>query len=65
MGAGQCYLWRKFTGWEGKVSGRPLGAFQGEEQAVHDGAIDGYCLLIMQITDHPSFQPDWTAVFEQ
>ena len=56
------YLWRKFTGWEGKVSGRSLEAYQAEAQAVRDGVIDGYCLLIMQITDHPSFQPDWTVV---
>ena len=59
------YLWRKFTGWEGKVSGRSLEAYQQELKAVRGGAIDGYCMLIMQITDHPSFQPDWTAVLER
>ena len=58
-----CYLWRKFTGWEGTVGDRPLDAFQEEARAVRDEAIDGYCLLIMQITDHPLFQPDWTSVF--
>jgi len=60
-----CYLWRKFTGWEGNVADRPLEDFQDEAQAARDGEIDGYCLLIMQIVDHPSFQPDWTAIFEK
>ena len=59
------YLWRKFTGWEGKVSGRSLEAFRAEVQAVRDGAISGYCMLIMQITDNPSFQPDWVEVYRQ
>ena len=56
------YLWRKFTGWEGKVSGGSLEDFQAEAQAIGAGDLDGYCMLIMQITDHPSFAPDWTAV---
>ncbi len=56
------YLWRKFTGWEGTVSGGTLGDFQAEAQAIGAGALDGYCMLIMQIIDHPSFTPDWTAV---
>ncbi len=50
-----CYLWRKFTGWQGKVSGRSMKAYQAELQAMIDGAFDVYCLLIMQITDHPNF----------
>jgi hypothetical protein len=27
------------------------------------GAVDGYCLMIMQIADHPWFHPGWTEVF--
>ena len=59
------YLWREFTGYKGKVQERPLEAFKAEAQALRDGDIDGYCLLIMQITDNPLFQPDWTAVLSK
>ena len=29
------------------------------------GEIDGYCMLIMQITDHPWFKPDWRDLYSK
>jgi len=53
------YLWRKYTGFKGKVSPMGLDAYRREVRAAQRGDIDGYCLLIMQITRHPWFKPDW------
>jgi hypothetical protein len=59
------YLWRKYTSWEGKVTGRTLEEFQAEARAVRNGALDGYCIFIMQISKHPLAQPYWGLVFKR
>jgi len=56
------YLWRKYTGFKGRVTPMGLDGFRKEVLATRRGEIDGYCLLIMQITQHPWFKPDWRDV---
>ena len=58
------YLFRKYTGFKGNVSG-PMGleAYQAEATAIRGGALDGYCLLAMQINRHRWFLPDWVEIF--
>ena len=57
------YLWRKYTGFKGNASAPGLDVYRGEIDAVCAGEIDGYCMLIMQITDHPWFKPDWRDLY--
>jgi len=57
------YLWRDYTGYQGKVLERPLESFLTEVQEVRNGVMDGYCILVMQIIDHPNLRPDWTVVY--
>lgn len=58
------YLWRKYTGWKGNVSGpMSMGQYRDEARAARRGDIDGYCLHAMQIVRHPWFDPDWSEVY--
>lgn len=59
------YLWRKYTGYKGKASAPGLEVYRSEIAAARAGEIDGYCMLIMQITDHPWFKPDWRDLYNK
>ncbi len=54
------HLWRKYTGYKGRVN-RPFtfDDFRQEVQSVRQGALDGYCMLVMQIVPHALNRPDW------
>src|SRR5688572_17565042 len=54
------YLWRKYTAVNGAIAGPlQLNDFLDETRAVRHGLVDGLCLLVMQVTKHPAFVPDW------
>ncbi len=54
------YLSRKYTAVQGKIIGPlSLDDFRDEIRAAQEGLIDGFSLLVMQITRNPQFVPDW------
>ena len=59
------YVWRKYTGFKGNASAPGLDVYRSEIAAARAAEIDGYCMLIMQITDHPWFKPDWRDLYSK
>ena len=57
------YIWRKHWALKDRVGPFDLDVYQSETKAVRAGAIDGYAMFNIDVTDYPLSTPDWRDLY--